>query len=66
MTSNVSESSAAVIPDFGEGKVLGGASLVIVAEPFCYLLLQYLLQTCSHGGRGIVDDMIYKILRAEG
>jgi len=29
------------------------------------LLLQSLLQTCSHGGRGIVEDMCYERRRAE-
>jgi hypothetical protein len=30
-----------------------------------YLLLQYLLQRCSRGGRGIVEDMCYERRRAE-
>ena len=29
------------------------------------LLLQYLLQCCSRGGRGIVEDMCYERRRAE-
>ena len=29
------------------------------------LLLQYLLQSCSRGGRGIVEDMCYERRRAE-
>jgi hypothetical protein len=29
------------------------------------LLLQYLLQSCSRGGGGIVEDMCYERLRAE-
>jgi hypothetical protein len=29
------------------------------------LLLQYLLQSCSRGGRGIVEDMCYEVRRAE-
>jgi hypothetical protein len=29
------------------------------------LLLQYLIQSCSRGGRRIVEDMCYEIRRAE-
>jgi hypothetical protein len=32
---------------------------------FLFLLLQYLLQSCSRGGRGIVKDMCYERRRAE-
>jgi hypothetical protein len=31
----------------------------------CCLSLQYLLQSCSRGERGIVEDMCYEIRRAE-
>jgi hypothetical protein len=27
----------------------------------CCLLLQYLIQSCAHGGRRIVEDMCYEI-----
>jgi hypothetical protein len=38
--------------------------LMIQAQRVC-LLLQYLLQSCSRGGRGIVEDMCYEKRRAE-
>jgi hypothetical protein len=38
---------------------------VLVAETCVYLLLQYLIQSCSRGGRRIVEDMCYEIRRAE-
>jgi hypothetical protein len=31
----------------------------------CCLLLQYLLQSCSRGGRRVVEDMCHEIRRAE-
>jgi hypothetical protein len=31
----------------------------------CCLLLQFLLQSCSRGGRVIVEDMCYEIRQAE-
>ena len=31
----------------------------------CCVLLQYLIQSCAHGGRRIVEDMCYEIRRAE-
>jgi hypothetical protein len=31
----------------------------------CCLFLQYLLQSCFRGGRGIVEDVCYEIRRAE-
>ena len=46
-------------------------SLICVCVYYCgtyytvCLLLQYLLQRCSRGGRGIVEDMCYERRRAE-
>ena len=36
-----------------------------VSPSCCCLLLQYLIQSCAHGGRRIVEDMFYTIRRAE-
>ena len=42
------------------------ALCLLRGRPVCVcLLLQYLLQSCSRGGRGIVEDMCYERRRAE-
>ena len=43
----------------------GGRGVGGVGEGCVCLLLQYLLQSCSRGGRGIVEDMCYERRRAE-
>ena len=42
------------------------ALCLLRGRPVCVcLLLQYLLQSCSRGGRGIVEDMCYERRRSE-
>ena len=42
-----------------------GAPVFAPRQRCVCLLLQYLLQSCSRGGRGIVEDMCYERRRAE-
>jgi hypothetical protein len=39
--------------------------IVTVTPGCCWLLMQYLIQSCARGGRRTVEDMCYEIRRAE-